>query len=240
MAVGLVPETHHRGNPDRAEHRWPAVGAALVALALYAFLPSDFEPILRIVVVAVCLAVLVVLIIVNPHRMRRQTTWSRWLSIGLVAVLGIANYVAFVQLILMLIEAEVDQDASLLLASAQVWGTNVVVYALLYWELDRGGPVTRSSAPRTELPRADIRFPQDENGDAITEVASGSSYGADWTAGFIDYLYVSASNSMSFSPPDAVPLTTRMKIFFGLQALSGFVLLVLVIARAVALLGGGS
>jgi len=239
MSIGLVPKAHHRGNPDRAEHRWPAVAATLVALALYAFLPSDFDPVLRYSVVAVCLAVLVLLVVVNPLRMRTQTKWSRILSVGNVIVFGIANYIALVQLVVMLVQAEADQDGSLLFAAAQVWATNVIVYALLYWELDRGGPVIRSTVARTKLPRADFRFPQDEDADTIIEVAQGSSYASDWTPSFIDYLFFSVSNAMAFSPPDAMPLTGRMKILVGLQALGAFVLLVLVIARAVALLGGG-
>ena len=118
-----------------------------------------------------------------------------------------------------------------------MWCTHVISYALLYWELDRGGPVVRATAPRSEIPAADIRFPQDEDADAVEEVAAGSSIRSGWTAGFIDYLYFSLSNTMAFSPPDALPLTGRMKVLVGLQSLAGFVVLVLVIARAVSLLG---
>jgi hypothetical protein len=221
----------------RPEHRWPAVASVLVALTLYALLPSSFLPTLRYAVVGLCLALLVPMVIVNPVRMRTQTLWSRWLAIGLTVLLAVANTIALVQLIVQLVTAKSDQDGTLLLAAAQVWATHVIVFALIYWEMDRGGPVVRTLAARKDLPDADIRFPQDEDHDAVIEVARGSSANSNWTAGFVDYLYFSASNTMAFSPPDAMPLTARAKILVGMQALGAFVILVLVIARAVSLLG---
>ncbi|MDO7882126.1 hypothetical protein [Antiquaquibacter soli] len=222
---------------DRTEHRWPAVGAVVVALLLYALLPSSFLPLVRYSVVALCVALLVPLVFINPVRMTRQTRLSRVLSVALTAVLAVANQVALVQLIVMLVQAKSDEDGSLLLAAAQVWATNVIVFALVFWEMDRGGPVVRTTTPREKLPLADIRFPQDEDHDAIEEVARGSSARSDWTAGFVDYAYFSLTNTMAFSPPDAMALTPRAKILAGLGALAGYVILVLVIARAVSLLG---
>lgn len=222
---------------DRTEHRWPAVAAVAVALVLYGLLPTDFVFGIRIGVVAVCALLLVPIIAINPVRMRTQTVWSRRASIALTGILAVANHGALVVLVIALLHAKSDQDGTLLLAATQVWVTHVIVYALIYWELDRGGPVIRATAPRRELPQADIRFPQDEDADAVLEVARGSSDRSNWTAGFVDYLYFSLSNTMAFSPPDAMPLSSRMKILVGLQALAGFVVLVLVIARAVSLLG---
>jgi len=224
-------------SPERAEHRWPAVAAVVVALVLYATLPSDFTPWLRYSVVALCVLLVIPLVALNPLRLTRQTVWSRRLSTGLAIVLAVANMAALVELVILLLQTDSDEDGTLLLAATQVWTTHVIAGALLYWELDRGGPVVRATAPRSEIPPADIRFPQDEDGDAVAEVAVGSSERSGWTAGFIDYLYFSLSNTMAFSPPDAMPLTGRMKVLVGAQALAGFVVLVLVIARAVSLLG---
>lgn len=221
----------------RAEHRWPAVISVLVALALYAFLPSQFFVPLRVVVVVICLALLVPLIAINPRRFNRQNNASRWLSVGQAVLLAVANSIAVVQLIVLLIGASENQGPGLVLAALQVWVTHVIVFALIFWELDRGGPVVRTQAPRADLPLADIRFPQDENHDAIDEVAAGSSAKSDWTANFVDYLYFSATNSMAFSPPDAMALTPRAKILAGLQAFGAYVILVVVIARSVSLLG---
>jgi hypothetical protein len=104
----------------RAEHRWPAVASIAVALVLYALLPSSFLPGVRYAVVAVCVVLLVPMIIINPVRMTTETTFSRWLSIGLTVLLVVANTVALVQLIVQLVQAKSDQDGTLLLAAAQV------------------------------------------------------------------------------------------------------------------------
>lgn len=222
---------------ERAEHRWPAVGAILVALTLYALLPSSFFPALRIAVIAICGLLLIPVVAINPVRFNRQTTWSRRASVAGTVVLAIANHVALVQLVIQLVEVKSDADGTLLLAATQVWITHVIVYALIHWELDRGGPVVRSTAKRADLPLADVRFPQDEDHDAIDEVAAGSSAKTNWTASFVDYAYFSLTNTMAFAPPDAMPLRARTKILVGLQSFGGFVILVLVIARAVSLLG---
>ena len=223
---------------ERAEHRWPAVAAIIVALVLYALLPSSFLPALRYAVVGICVLLLVPAIILNPLRFTKQTRRSRWLAIALTALLAAANQVALVQLVMQLLQpADKDQAPVLLLAAVQVWSTNIIVFGLIFWELDRGGPVTRTTAKRVDLPEADFRFPQDENDDTVIEVAIGSSGKSNWTANFVDYLYFSLSNAMAFSPPDAVPLTNRAKILTGLEAIGAYVLLVLVIARVVSLFG---
>jgi uncharacterized membrane protein len=221
----------------RAEHRWPAVVALLVAVVLYALLPSSFLPWLRYTAVAIAALMFIPLIAVNPLRFQRQTKWSRRLSVGQVLFLAAANQVALVQLVYALVHAGKDDGPSLLLAAAQVWITNVIVFALIYWEMDRGGPVTRTQAKRSEIPQADFRFPQDEDHDAVAEVAVRSSNKSDWTASYVDYLYFSASNSMAFSPTDTMPLSHRAKVLMLIESFAGFVILALVIARAVSLLG---
>jgi uncharacterized membrane protein len=221
-----------------AEHRWPAVVALLIALALYVTLPSDFLLPLRIGVAAVGLLTLIPLTVFNPRRLSRESRWSRILSLGQSVLLLIANQIALGGLIHELVTVKSSSAGpSLLLSALQVWVTNVIVYGLVFWELDRGGPVSRRIKPRTELPHADFRFPQDEDEDAVDEVASGSSSKSDWVAGYVDYAYFSLTNSMAFSPTDTMPLRTRGKVLMGLESFAAFVILALVIARAVSLLG---
>lgn len=221
---------------DQAEHRWPAAIAILIALVLYAFLPSSFTPWVRYVVVGLCAVMFIPLLILNPHRLQRETTWSRRLAAATVLVLLLANQVALVQLVYLLV-TDRAQGPELLLAAVQVWVTNVIAFALVYWEMDRGGPVARRLQPREKVKLADFRFPQDEDHDAIDEVRGRSSKVADWMPGYVDYLYFSASDSMAFSPTDAMPLSHRAKLLMVFEAFAGFVILALVIARAVSLLG---
>jgi len=209
-----------------------------VALALYAFLPNELVGSLRFLVVGAGIALLIPLIVVNPHRLTRQSPWSRIISIVLPLVLVLANQVALVLLVFKLVSGRHDAPG-LLLAALQVWVANVIGFALLYWEIDRGGPVTRTTWARTELPAADFRFSQDEDHDAIAEVAAGSAAILDWTPRFVDYFYTSLSNSMAFSASDAMPLSQRVKLLMGLQAFGGFVILALVIARSVGILDTG-
>lgn len=209
-----------------------------MALALYAFLPNELVGSLRFVVVGAGIVLLIPLIVVNPHRLTRQSPWSRTISIVLPLVLVLANQVALVLLVFKLVSGRHDAPG-LLLAALQVWVANVIGFALLYWEIDRGGPVVRTTWARTELPAADFRFSQDEDHDAIAEVAAGSAAIVDWTPRFVDYFYTSLSNSMAFSASDAMPLSQRVKLLMGLQAFGGFVILALVIARSVGILDTG-
>jgi uncharacterized membrane protein len=222
----------------RAEHRWPAVLALLVALTLYALLPNSILPAaLRITVISIGVALLVPVLLLNPHRLTKQTRWSRVVSIGQALLLVLANQYALVHLIFQLVTAGTESGSSLLVATLQVWVTNVITFALIYWELDRGGPVARRHDQRGELPYADFRFPQDEDEDAVHEVAARSSATLDWMPSFMDYLYFSGTNSMAFSPTDTMPLSHRAKALMLLESFGGFVMLALVIAHAVAQLG---
>src|SRR5690606_33708182 len=137
------------------EHRWPAAVALLLALALYATLPSIFPAPLKITVVILGVALLIPLLITNPLRFQKETSLSRWVSVTQALVLLAANQVAIVLLIIELIRPDAGSGARLLLGALQVWATNVIAVALVMWELDRGGPVARSSLDRSKLVAAD-------------------------------------------------------------------------------------
>ena len=63
-----------------------------------------------------------------------------------------------------------------------------------------------------------------------------STTAGQWTPKFIDYLYLSFTNSTAFSPTDALPLTHRAKALMAIQALASFATIVVVGARAVNIL----
>ncbi|QMU77174.1 DUF1345 domain-containing protein [Streptacidiphilus sp. PB12-B1b] len=228
--------TRHPRHERRGEARLPAVAATLAAMALYVLLPQNllFAP--RYVLPALELLLLVPLVVVNPRRMTRQTRISRVLSLALVAVIAASNLVALGILVHDLVSAGVQNGDSLLVAALQVWLTNIIVFGLAYWELDRGGPVSRTQVPREELPLADFRFSQDENHDTVQEVADGSSITTDWVPTLTDYLYVSVTNSTAFSPTDTMPLSARVKLMMGVQSIAALLTSLLVIARAVSIL----
>ena len=104
-----------------------------------------------------------------------------------------------------------------------IWLTNVIVFGLWYWELDRGGPATRQQASHRQ---PDFLFPQMST--------PGSAPG--WTPAFVDYLYTSFTNATAFSPTDTMPLTVWAKLLFMVQSLASLVTVAVVISRAVNIL----
>jgi hypothetical protein len=214
----------------------PAALAVLVAIVLYAALPQRLLLAPRLVVPLLEVALFVPLVIANPQRMTRQNRWLRNLSIALVLLIAATNAGSLLLLIRALVTGAANQGTELLVAAAQVWMTNVLVFALAFWELDRGGPVVRRHTSRPRLPTADFRFPQDEDHDAVKEVAARSSAKSGWVPGFIDYLYVSVTNSSAFSPTDTMPLAPRAKLLMAVESVSALMLSVLVISRGISLL----
>ena len=158
-------------------------------------------------------------------------------SAGLAVVVILTN-LASLGLLVTRLASHGTSGRGLLVAALQVWLTNVIGFALLYWELDRGGPVARRRVRRDRLADADWRFSQDENDDAVVEVSRTSSERSGWVPIFVDYLYLSVTNSSAFSPTDTMPLTSRAKVLMAVQATAALVVSLLVIARAVGSLGG--
>lgn len=228
--------TRHPRHERRGEARLPGVVVTVVAIALYLALPQRLLVAPRYVLPALELLLLIPLIAFNPKRLTRQTRATRVLSLTLVLVIAASNLLALALLVHDLLSSDVKDGKSLLMAALQVWLTNVIVFGLAYWELDRGGPVSRTQAPRAELPLADFRFAQDENGSAVEEVAAGASTEADWVPTLVDYLYVSVTNSTAFSPTDTMPLSSRAKLLMSVESIAALLTSLLVIARAVSVL----
>jgi hypothetical protein len=215
----------------------PAV-AVVVAAAVYASLPGSLLLGPRLAIPIVEMVLLAAVVLTNPRRMVTQSRWSRMAAVLLASLVVGANLVALGMLIATLVVPSTS-PGPLLLGAMQVWLTNVIGFGLLFWELDRGGPVARRNVRRSDLPPADWRFSQDENDDAVVEVSVGSSAKSGWIPTFIDYLYMSLTNSSAFSPTDTMPLTSRAKALMGLEATAALLTSLLVIARAVGSLGGG-
>ncbi|MBG6054355.1 putative membrane protein [Salinibacterium sp. CAN_S4] len=208
----------------RTEHRFPVLLITLGALVIYLFLPNEVTFLPSWVIPAIGAVVLVPLVVSNPRRLNRETALTRWLGIGFAVGLAAVNQVYIVLIIGELVNG-VATGPAILLTAFGVWGTNVVAFSLVYWELDRGGPIARRIDGMRDDARQDFRFPQQD--DHPTRP---------WTPEFFDYAYFSLSNMMAFSPTDVMPLSRPAKALMAYQALTGFVLLALVISRAVNIL----
>jgi uncharacterized membrane protein len=220
-----TPSAAKPAKKPQPEHRW-AVGISIViALALYFFIPQRVQPLPFWLVPAVGVLLLVPLVILNPRRLVNERTWSRWISIALAIILVVVNQITIVLTVRELIAGKTTGPA-VLLTAAMVWVTNVIAFSLVYWELDLGGPFARRLRGAREQARMDFRFPQHD----------GAPGNENWEPAFFDYAYFSLSNMMAFSPTDVMPMTTRAKALMGYQALTGFILLALVISRAINIL----
>ncbi len=203
-------------------------------LGIYAVTPANMVP--RAVLIVIALLIFVAIVTINPVKTGKQSTVARWLAMTLALLLMVSNLVDVVFIIRDLI-AGVGLGPVILLEAFEVWVANVIAFSIVFWELDRGGPVARATLTRSELPDADFKFPQDDERAASIEVSRDSSTSkANWRPGYIDYLYIALTNMMAFTPNDVVPLTARAKILMGIQGLSGFVILALVIGRSVNIL----
>jgi uncharacterized membrane protein len=167
------------------------------------------------------------LIMANPRRINRQSAMLRFASLTLIALISLANAWSAGRLIWEIVRANshATSDATtLLVTGGAIWVTNVIAFALWYWEFDRGGPVARALALK---PYPDFQFPQMTS----PELAPPS-----WEPMFGDYFYLSFTNATAFSPTDVMPLTRWAKMLMLVQSAVSLLLAALVIARAVNIL----
>lgn len=218
----------HRAAARHGEVRLPASLAVAVAAAMYAVLPHDllFGP--RWLIPAIEVVLLATLVVINPTRLTTETRLSRVASLALVTVIIVTNSASLVLLLRDLTSTQPTTGRDLLVAALQVWVTNMIAFALIFWELDRGGAIARLPSSSVAAKRHDFLFPQDDPDIARRALGVDS-----WMPVFVDYLYVSLTNSVAFSPTDTLPLTTRAKVLMGIESVAALITSLLVIARAV-------
>lgn len=228
------PGEHQRLDPaaipawlrrTEAESRLFVMVAIIVAIALQVTLPSTFGAQPRIALVVLQVLLLIGLTVINPLRMSRATRIGRVASLSLVALITGDNAASAVLLDYHLISGTSGVSALVLLGSAaSIYITNVIAFAIWYWEFDRGGPFDRAAARN---PYPDFLFPQMMN----PEIARPS-----WQPTFGDYLYVSFTNATAFSPTDTLPLSGWAKALMAAQSAIALTTTALVVARAVNIL----
>ena len=227
-ALGLPAAQRHPPGWMRSapgEERWPVALAVAVAIVLEVALPD------RLIIGPGWLlptlegALAVGLIVANPRHIDRRSNALRAASVGLIAVISLANGWSVYELIRGLVDGTVGKHAGPLLSSgASIYVNNIIVFALWYWDWDRGGPVERALG---SSPYPDFLFPQMTQDHLAPD---------DWRPTFLDYLYVSYTNATAFSPTDTMPLSRWSKLLMLLQSAVSLVTVALVIARAVNIL----
>ena len=157
----------------------------------------------------------------RPRHRLEQLGLRRMVALALLGVISLTNALLLLALIGSLVRGRETSGAQLLLKAVTVWGTNVIAFGLWYWGVDRGGPVRRLEP---DPPPPDFQFPQMEN----PQLAEPG-----WYPELVDYIYVSFTNSIAFSPTDAMPLTRRAKLLMLSESAISAITILLVAARAV-------
>ncbi len=183
------------------------------------------------------LVLLVPLSVLSPRR-HRETRRTRVWSIILIAIVNFFNLVSVLLLVAAFFRPEkavLHQPGYLLRTGAQIWFTNILVFALWFWEIDGDGPDARAHAnAATEFTNADFLFPQMQT----TISASGNPTCVDplWKPQFFDYLYLAFTNATAFSPADVMPISRQAKGLMMAEALVSLITVAIVLARAISLI----
>ncbi|BBX02760.1 hypothetical protein [Mycolicibacterium moriokaense] len=218
-----VPSWLRSGDP---ESRIPVLIALLVAIGLQLAIPKGYTVVPRWPLILLEILLVVVLVGLNPLRLTRRTKFGQGASYLLLAAITLDNSLSALVLDIRILSGDVSNNAAVLLGSGgAIYVTTVIAFGVWYWEIDRGGPFARREGSR---PYPDFMFPQ------MTEPELAPP---NWRPEFFDYLFVSITNVVAFSPTDTMPMTRRAKAMMASQAILSFTTLGLVIARAVNVLG---
>ncbi|MFD5432486.1 hypothetical protein ACFWJ4_09975 [Kitasatospora sp. NPDC127067] len=226
---GPPPEHPSPGTaPARAGERWwPVVSAVLIAALLHVMLPETYRESPPWALPAVLLVLLVVLIVGDPGRIDRRRRWLRVVTDLVIAFVTLANLFAAGRLVADILTGNkiyADNATGLLATGGVVWATNVIAFALWYWDLDRGG-----AAARAYRPFADPAF-------VFPEMQYPHHAPPDWVPIFADYLSLSFWTATAFSPTDVSAIRRWAKALMMAQAAVSLAVGALVIARAINIL----
>jgi uncharacterized membrane protein len=213
--------------PTSGEARWEVALCTTAAIALQIAVPGRLVLLHPVwILPALEGLLLIALVMANPHRINRESRVLRSLSLLLAATLSLANGWSLALLATDIVRGTQGKTAGpLLVTGGVIWLTNVIIFALWYWEFDRGGPVARALATK---PYPDFLFAQMTSPPDLVP--------ADWEPSFTDYLYLAFTNAAAFSPTDVLPLSRWAKMAMTVQSIISIVTVVLVVARAVNIL----
>jgi uncharacterized membrane protein len=221
---GVVPRLEKLAR--HGESTLGVASAILLAIALQYSLPDRVSHYQRWIFPSVALVLLLVIVAGHRRHLDDRNPVLRALTLLTVALMAVANAVAAARLVNDLLEGQgIRRPETLLLTGAAIWLTNVIVFALVYWLFDGGGPVARF-AMKAQAPRSFL-FPQ-HTVDSPRETA--------WAPVFFDYFYTSFTNATAFSPTDVMPLSRWAKLAMMVESALSLLLAILVVARAVNLL----
>ncbi len=204
---------------------WQVQLSLLVAIALQLVLPDKFVAGPRAILPTLEVILLASLIFTTPKEPIFRSLARRLNVVAFIALISVGNIYSLERVAQQLLAGgRITNGRELIIASINIYITNIIIFGLWYWELDGGGPGHRR---RVAAHERDFLFPQ----MATPEIAAKN-----WQPTYIDYLYVSATNATAFSPTDTMPLSRRAKLLMLVQSVVSLITLALVAARAVNIL----
>jgi len=211
----------------RIEPRWPVVLATLAAILMVVLLPE------RVVLFPAWFPYVIGIALILPMAaVGLSAEKARWLRVErtimllFIVAMGVGTLANLASLIGAMVRRSGEVGGLQLFASSiVVWVSNVLIFSLLYWRIDRGGPEARANNAGT---RPDWLFPQ---------AGAPEDAPPDWRPTFVDYLFLGFSTATAFSPTDALPLTSRAKMLMMLESTMSLGTIVVVAARAINILG---
>jgi hypothetical protein len=202
--------------------------AILLAIALQYSLPNRVSHYQRWIFPSVAIVLLLAILLGHGGRIKERSPLLRGLALLTVALMALSNAIAAGRLVRDLLEGEgIKKPETLLLTGGAIWLTNVIVFALLFWMFDGGGPVARFELK--EQARRSFLFPQHQ-------LDVDDPIRRNWAPVFFDYFYTSFTNATAFSPTDVMPLARWAKFAMMVESALSLVLAILVVARAVNIL----
>jgi uncharacterized membrane protein len=204
---------------------WHVQLAVLVAIILQLFLPDPYVFGSRYVLIATEVLLLMAMSFTTPKE-RIFRSISRRINVFLLIILtSAANIYSVIEITRQLLQTgHVAHGKGLVLTALNIFLTNIIIFGLWYWEMDGGGPGQRLAAAKYEQ---DFLFPQNQHEEYRHP---------EWRPTFVDYLYVSSTNAMTFGPADTKPLSRRAKLLMLTQASVSLAVVALVAARAISIL----
>jgi hypothetical protein len=210
---------------DRLSPWWGPQLVVAVALALDVVLPKRLTIGPTWLLPSVEGALLLALVAASPHPNVRHSPLRRQIAIGLIGLVSAVNIYSLIELAHFLLHHDVTNGHELIFSGVALWATNILLFGLWYFELDRGGPLARLQGTERY---PDFLFVQMND--------EGRRFAPGWTPRLVDYLYTSFTNATAFSPTDTMPLTAQAKWLMAIQSLVAFVTVGLIVARAVNIL----
>jgi uncharacterized membrane protein len=210
--------------PAAPEPFWPAQLTIIAAIGSQVALPERLTVGPVWLVPALEGVLFVGMFLATPRQLEHEHKRRRRAALSLTALVGVANIYSLGALTHFLLHHGSPNGRELIFSGALIWLTNFLIFALWYWEMDRGGAGKRAAGHDGP---PDFLFPQMSD-DRIEPLA--------WRPKFVDYLYVSLTNATAFSPTDTMPLTPIAKMTMGVQSLVSLVTIGLIVSRAVNIL----